>query len=187
MTNFFILKMMCVPGPRWLGSGHRCFQWVDERGRLLCEWEECSNHSPPAYSSPRRPGSCEAVWDLEGFFWMMQSSQWLIHRSYNLLVGNGGNCETFIFRMWRVCCIWNFLFHHRLLLVVGIQIHPHQKEKTLTLSSLLWRQEERKEGVWNNNFKYRGGCTLGLAFHCVVSTLILCICTGEGVDSKRKS
>lgn len=30
---------------------------------------------------------------------------------------------------------------------VGLQVHPHQKTKALTLSSLLRRQKERKEGV----------------------------------------
>lgn len=55
---------MLFPGPCRLGPRHRCIQWVDEWGRLLCGWEELPINPSSACSPPRWAG----VWLSERCF-----------------------------------------------------------------------------------------------------------------------
>lgn len=83
------------------------------------------------------------VWSchLKVFRWEMEETDFWLSLS---------KCEEMWSEMFQLMTLFlSFVFHHPLPSVAGLQIHP-QKEKTLSLSSILWRQEERKEGVRNN-------------------------------------
>lgn len=64
----------------------------------------------------------------------------------------------------------------------GFKIQPLKKEKTIPLSSLHWKQEERKEGVrlLLNRVLHNGG---------VFQNWSICLCSliGGGADNRRKS
>lgn len=177
----WIVSGVCAPGPCWLGSGHGCFQRVDERRRLLCEWEECSYHSAPAYSPQRRAGLCDFVSGQQGFLRERQLSIIWFSVSW-LKMKATANQETFLLILLRVLMYdvtsygaWGLLFlSFSPPSVSGLQTHPFKKEKTLHLSSL-WRQEEGKEGVRNICFNPTGGYTFAISRGSVGIDSCLCV------------